>query len=149
MCPRASGPRKKASTTPESPRVGSAGRDQVSKEVILPKSLQNLVNGLRAGHGITSQPSLLISGGARPDLVPIVVCITRGGGFTTFLTALATLYALKEEATGEVILMHSYSLDVGALTSLLEASPKDGHSDEIRFEISMRSPGPDGTFPST
>jgi len=143
------GPIQAGPGSAEAPRVGPSGVDGTSKEIPLPKSLSNLVNGLRAGHGITSQPSLSMSGGARPDLVPMVVCVTRGGGFTTFLTVLATLYALKEESTGDVILMHSYSLDAGALTSLLEASPKDGRSDEIRFEISMRAPGPDGTFPST
>jgi len=133
----------------EAPRVGVSAADGVKKEIRLPASLQNLVNGLRRGLGITSQPSLSMQDGARPDLVPIVVCITRGSGFTTFLTALATLYALKEESTGEVILMCSYSLDAAALTSLLAHSPKDGHSDEIRFETSMRAPGPDGTFRST
>lgn len=145
MCP-ANGGAEKAS--PEV-RVGRSEPHGSSQEIVLPKSLRRLVDGLRAGVGITSQPSLLMRGGARPDLVPIVVCITRGGGFTTFLTTLATLYALKEEGTGDVILMHSYSLDAAALRSLLEASPKDGGSDEIRFEISMRAPGPDGTFPST
>jgi len=140
MCPRNWG---------QPPRVGPSAGSGASKEITLPRSLQRLVDGLRAGHGTTSLPSLSMTGGARPDLVPIVVCITRGGGLTTFLTCLATLYALKEEGSGETILMHSYSLDAGALTSLLEASPRDGNSDEIRFEISMRAPGPDGTFQST
>ena len=145
MCPA----RWDGNSKGEAPRVGPSGVDGASKEIKLPRSLERLVNGLRAGHGISSLPSLSTNAGARPDLVPIVVCITRGGGFTTFLTVLATFSALKEEVSGETILMHSYSLDVGALTSLLESSPKDGRSDEIRFEISMRAPGPDGTFQST
>ncbi len=142
MCPA------NGSNSGDAPQVGTSHVDGVRKEIRLPSSLQRLVDGLRRGHGTTSQPSLLMKGGARPDLVPIVVCITRGSGFTTFLTALATLYALREEGSGETILMHSYSLDTAVLTSLLEASPKDGRSDEIRFEISMRAPGPDGTFQS-
>jgi len=120
-----------------------------SKEVKLPASLNALVNGLRAGHGINSQPSLSTNAGARPVLVPIVVSLTRDGGFTTFLTALATLSALKEEVSGDVILTHSFSLDVGVLMSLLETSRKGGILDVIRLEISMQSPGPDGTFRST
>ncbi len=130
------------------PSVDSAV-DGTSKEITLPSALQNLVNGLRAGHGIISQPSVSIHGGVRPDLVPIVVCVSQGAGLTRFLTCLATLYALKEESSGDVILMHSYSLDAGMLTSLLAHSPKDGDGGEIKFEISMRQPGPDGTFLNT
>ncbi len=142
MCPAAKKP------TLDPPRVGLSEGFGTGKEIRLPKVLRRLVDGLRGGVGITSQPSLSIVGGARPDLVPIVVCVSRGTGLTSFLTSLATLYALKEEGTGDVILMHSYSLDAAALRSLLETSRKAGNSDEITFEISMRAPGPDGTFQS-
>jgi len=143
MCPPDSNP------SGEAPRVGPSVVDGSLKEIRLPSVLQSLVDGLRAGHGTTSVPSLSMSGGARPDLVPIVVCTTPGPGFTTFLTALATLYALREEATGDVILTLSYSLDGEALTSLLASSRRVGKKGGITFEISMRAPGPDGTFRST
>jgi len=146
MCPAGSeGSKPKG----EAPRVAPSVVDGGSKEIRLPRALQSLVDGLRDGHGITSRPSLSMSGGARPDLVPIVVCVSRGGGLMRFLTCLATLYALKEEGTGDVILMHSYSLDAEMLMSLVRGSRRDGPSDEIQFEISMRAPGPDGTFRST
>jgi len=118
-------------------------------DIPLPPALKNLVNGLRAGVGITSQRSLSMPAGAKPDLVPIVVCVSRGTGLTNFLTSLATLYALREAATGERILMLSFSLDAAAIMSLLQSSQISGNSAEITFEISMRSPAPDGTFPST
>ena len=117
--------------------------------ITLPPSLDALVNGLRAGHGISSPRSPLMKGGGMQVLRPIVVCLSHADGLTTFLTALATLSALKEETSGDVILTHSFSLDAGALTSLLETSRKGGGSDVIRFEISMQAPGPDGTFQNT
>lgn len=120
-----------------------------SSEIILPPSLDALVNGLRAGHGITSPHSPLTKGGGTQVLRPVVVSLSRGGGLTCFLTALATLSALKEEVSGDVILTQSFNLDVGALTSLLESSQIGGNSDVIRFEISIQSPGPDGTFQNT
>lgn len=120
-----------------------------SAGITLPPSLDALVNGLRAGHGITSPHSPLTKGGGTQVLRPVVVCLSHGSGLTTFLTALATLSALKEEVSGDVILTQSFSLDVGALTSLLESCQQGGGSDVIRFEISIQSPGPDGTFQST
>ena len=131
------------------PRVGPSAEPGNSKPTRLGRGLENLAVGLRAGVGITSQRSVSMIGGEIPDLVPVVVCLSREDGFTTFLTALATLCALKEERSGDVILMQSFNLDVGALTSLLETSRASGNAAVIRFEISMKSPGPDGTFAST
>ena len=150
MCPARSGSGgpKKGSTTHAPPSVASAP-DLTSEEVRLPDSLRSLVNGLRRGVGITSQRSLSMIGGVRPDLVPIVVCLSRDAGFTTFLTSLATLSALREEGSGDVILMLSFNLGVGAFTSLLATSAKDGKKGVITFEISMPQPAPDGTYPST
>jgi len=143
MCPGKDG-------LPPSVQERSQGlSESLSKSILLPPSLKALVDGLQAGHGISSARSPLTSDGGPRVLRPIVVCLTRKGGFTTFLTALATLSALKEERSGDVILTHSFSLDVGALTSLLETSRKGGNTDEITFEISMQSPGPDSTFQST
>jgi len=105
--------------------------------LILPRSLENLAIGLKAGVGITSQRSLSHRAGGQPVLVPTVVCITLATGFMTFLTTLATLSALSEERSGDVILTQSFNLDRGALKSLLESSLKDGSSEEIKFEIMM------------
>lgn len=120
-----------------------------SSGITLPPSLDALVNGLRAGHGITSPHSPLMKDGATQVLRPIVVCLSHVDGLTTFLTALATLSALREERSGDVILTQSFSLDVGALTSLLEHCQKGGNSDVIRFEISIQAPGQDGIFLNT
>jgi hypothetical protein len=141
MCPRKN----------ESPRplVESSELLTVSKELELPASLKRLVNGLRAGRGTTSLLSPSTRGGARPDLVPIVVSLSHRDGFSHFLTTLASLSALKEEGTGETILTHSYNLDAGMLMSLVESCRSVGNSAEITFAISMRAPAPDGTFRNT
>ena len=97
--------------------------------------------GLKAGAGLTSQLSRMTTVGARPDLLPIVVSLSRGGGLSRFITTLATSYALKEDATGELMLMLSWGLTV--LFCLWFA----GHAmPTIR---SLRSQGPAGRASSS
>jgi len=129
--------------------VHSASDGASRPEIKLPRALDNLVIGLRAGHGITSPRSPLTKDGVRPDLVPIVVTFSHETGLKSFLTCLATLSALKEVRSGDVILTFSFNLLRADLTSLLETSRKGGPSDEIPFEISMQAPGPDGTWQNT
>jgi len=118
-------------------------------EVRLPTALQNLLLGYGAGHGITSPHSPLTRDGVTPDLVPIVVSLSAESGLTTFLTCLATLSALKEVRSEDVILTLSFNLDPQLLTSLLATYPSSGSSDEIPFVISMQSPDANGIFRST
>ncbi len=157
MCPNKKGPIladavKASLASPHSVHRKHAvhsGELSTSKEIRLPKSLRGLVAGYRAGHGINSSRSLSTVDGIRPDLVPIVVSLSAESGFKTFLTALATLSALREEGSGDVILTHCFSLDCAELIQLLQTYRGSGRSAEITFEISMQAPGQDGTFQST
>ena len=117
--------------------------------IILPRPLQRFLDGLRAGRGISSQPSPLTTDGARPDLTPIVCSLSRAGGLTHFLTTLATISAWNEEGTGEPILMLSWGLEPEALKSLLETSGERGGAGEIAFSVTMSAGEPAGTSPST
>lgn len=114
----------------------------------LPRPLQTLVAGLKAGSGTTSPRSHLMNVGGRPDLIPIVFSITPGGGLTRFLTTLGTLSALKEERSGERILMLSWGLEREDLRSLLQTSVDDGGAGEIAFDLSIPAEVPNGTSPS-
>lgn len=123
--------------------------DNSSSEVRLPSSLQRLAAGLRAGGGASSQRSLSMIDGERLDLIPIVFSLSPSGGLTRFLTVLGTLRALREESSGERILMLSWGLEREDLKSLLESSLNDGDSGEITFELSIPAEGPNGMSPST
>jgi len=98
---------------------------------------QQWLDGLQAGNGLSSGLSRLTNVGVKPDLVPIVVSLSPGDGLARFLTVLATSSALKEESTGELMLMLSLGLEREALRSLLGSSPSDGDSDEIGFDLLM------------
>lgn len=124
-------------------RSNPAGSD-----IRLPPSLASLVRGLKAGRGRISQRSLLTDAGVRPDLTPIVVTISPEDGLSRFLTALGTLFALREDASGEHIVTLSFPLERGALTSLVSTSASGGSSDEIGFEISIPLLGLAATLPS-
>lgn len=113
------------------------------------KVYKRLVDGLKAGRGLTSQLSPLMRDGARPDLIPIVFSALPSGGLRRFLTALATSYALREDDTGERMLILSWGLEAEALRSLLQTSLDDGDSDEITLELSMPVREQSGTSPST
>jgi len=107
------------------------------------------LDGLKDGDGLSSPLSRLTTVGVRPDLLPIVVSLSRGDGLKRFLTCLATSSALREDVTGELMLMLSWGLEPAALRSLLAESPKGGDSVEIAFEILMSVSGATGTLLST
>jgi len=111
-----------------------------SNSVKLSRAQQQWLDGLKAGDGLTSPLSRLTPVGERPALLPIVVSLSPGDGLRRFLTVLATSYALKEDDTGELMLMLSWDLERGVLRSLVETSPRDGNAGEIGFEILMPVP---------
>jgi len=109
----------------------------------LPPVLEHYLFGLRNGSGTNSPPSRSTIDGATSVLKPIVLSLSRGTGLKRFLTALATIYALKEARSGEHMVTLSWGLERAALKSLIEAYPSDGDSDEIVFELSIQALAPD------
>lgn len=118
-------------------------------DVKLPRVLGGYLSGLRAGSGTSSPPSRSMIDGATSVLKPIVLSLSAGTGLKRFLTCLATIYALKEERSGEHMVTLCWGLEREALKSLIETSPKDGNSDEIAFELSMQAADPDTISPNT
>ena len=112
----------------------------------LPTSLQRLVDGLKGTSGPRSALSLLTTGGVKPDQVPIVVYRSRATGQSGWSTHLATICALKEDVTGERILMLSWDQDA---VSPFEPSETPGDSGEIRFDLLIPIEGLSGIVPST
>lgn len=115
----------------------------------LPRSLQRLADGLKAGAGPTSQRSPLTRVGESPALLPIVVSRSRGSGLKRFLTTLGTMSALREGSTGERILTLSLDLDAAAFLSLIEPSEKRGAMAEISLDLSFPTEPLSGTSAST
>lgn len=118
-------------------------------DVRLPSVLKRWETSLRNGRGSISPRSPLMTGGAQAVLKPIVLTLSAGTGLKRFLTALATIYALKEEASGEHMAMLCWGMEREALRSLIETSQSDGNSDEITFELSIAAEGPATTSPNT
>jgi len=118
-------------------------------DVRLPPVLEHYLSGLRNGSGTSSPPSRSTIDGATSVLKPIVLSLSRGTGLKHFLTSLATIYALKEERSGEHMVTLSWGLEREALKSLIEAYPKDGNSDEIVFEVSIQALGQDSISQNT
>jgi len=114
----------------------------------LPPVLEGLLSGLRDGSGISSPPSRSTIDGATSVLKPIVLSLSAGTGLKHFLTTLATIYALKEERSGEHMVTLSWGLEREALKSLIESSRKDGDSDEIAFDLSIQALAPDTISPN-
>lgn len=117
--------------------VGNRSEKVGGPEVKLSPVLQSLLSGLKAGGGITSLLSPSTLAGVRPDLVPIVVSLSHGDGLRLFLTSLATMYALRQEGSGERTLTLSFNLGREALQVLLDSYNNAGGSGEIPFEISL------------
>lgn len=117
----------------EAPRISS-----------LPTHLRRLVDGLRDGNGPSSllSPSTIV--GEKPDRIPIVVFLSVGDGLRTYRIALATSSALREDGTGEPILMLSWDLDPEAISQVAR-SAEAGGSDAIRFETLIPAGEPNGT----
>lgn len=99
----------------------------------LPKSLQHLVDGLKGGSGPRSLLSRLTIVGEKPDRVPIVVWQSRENGSSVYRETLATISALREDASGERILMLSW----GSLASDSSSENADlgGHTDVIEYDL--------------
>lgn len=110
----------------------------------LPRALQRWLTTWLESRGDNSphSPSTIV--GARPDLIPIVVGVSRGSGLKRFLTALATFSALKEAATGELILTLSWESDREDLRSVLGLSGNGGGSEGIGLKLSI----PAGELPA-
>jgi len=118
-------------------------------DVRLPQVLKRWHSSLQAGNGSSLPHSHSMSDGDRPVLKPIVLSISAGDGLNRFLTALATIYALKEEASGEHMVTLCWGMERAALRSLIETSQSDGSSDEIKFELSIAAEGPAITSQNT
>jgi len=118
-------------------------------DVQLPQVLKQWRRGLEAGNGSSSPRSHSMTDGAQGVLKPIVLSLYAGSGLKRYLTALATTYALKEEASGEHMVMLCWDMEREALKSLIETSVSDGDSDEISFELSIAAEGPATTSPNT
>jgi len=117
-------------------------------DIRLPPVLEGYLSGLRAGSGTSSPPSRSTIDGASSVLKPIVLSLSAGTGLKHFLTALATIYALKEERSGEHMVTLSWGLEREALRSLIEHSQSAGNSDEIGFDLSIQALAPDTTSPN-
>jgi len=118
-------------------------------DVQLPQVLKQCLRGLRAGGGSSSARLLSMTAGVQGVLKPIVLSLYAGTGLRRFLTALATTYALREEASGEHMVTLCWDLERAALKSLIETSQSDGDSDVISFELSIAAEGPATTSPNT
>jgi len=118
-------------------------------DVQLPQVLKQHLRGLQDGHGSNSARSLSTIAGVQGVLKPIVLSLYAGTGLRRFLTALATTFALREEASGEHMVTVCWVMEREALKSLIETSVSDGDSDEIAFELSIAAEGPATTSPNT
>ena len=118
-------------------------------DVQLPEVLKQWRRGLEAGSGSNSPHSHSMTVGEQAVLKPIVLSLSAGTGLKRFLTALATIYALKEEASGEHMVTLCWGMEREALRSLIETSVSDGDSEEIGFELSIAAEGPATTSPNT
>jgi len=118
-------------------------------DVRLPEVLKRWQSSLRDGHGSNSAPLRSTNNGGTPVLKPVVLTISSGDGLKRFLTTLASISALREERSGEHMVTVSWAMEREALKSLIETSPKDGNSEEIRFELSMAAEGPATTSLNT
>jgi len=117
-------------------------------DVRLPPVLKACLAGLRSGTGSSLRLSPSTNDGAQAVLKPIVLSLSAADGLRTFLTALATIYALREEASGEHMVTLCWGMEREALRSLIDSSRKDGDSDEIGFELSIAAEGPATTSPN-
>lgn len=111
-----------------------------SSSVKLSRAQQQWLDGLKAGDGLTSPLSRMTTVGEKPVLLPIVVSLSPASGLRRFITTLATSYALREDDSGELMLMLSWGLEREALKSLVETFRRDGSSAEIGFELLMPVP---------
>lgn len=99
----------------------------------LPTSLQNLVDGLKGGSGPRSLLSHSMTVGVKPDRVPIVVYRSRGNGSNDYRETLATICALREDASGERILMLSWDLQPSG--SPLDGDAPNGPTAETLYDV--------------
>jgi len=118
-------------------------------DVKLPSVLEQWRRTSMDGRGANSQHSpSMADGGTRQVLKPVVLSIFVGSGLRRFLTTLAGISALKEEATGEHMVTVSWGMELAVLKSLIEESENAGNSEEIRCELSIASEGPATTSPN-
>lgn len=99
----------------------------------LPRSLQHLVDGLKGGNGPRSLLLRSTIVGVKPDRVPIVVYRSRENGSSGYRETLATICALKEDASGERILMLSW--DSQPSESWDGGEDQAGPTDVTQFDV--------------
>jgi len=123
--------------------------DNSSENSSLTPGLKQWARGLDASNGSSSLLSRLTAASAIPPVLkPIVLSLSARGGLSRYLISLATIYALREEASGEHMVTLSWDLETEAVTSVLKASQNGGTPGEIEFALTMSNEGQPGTSPS-